>query len=109
MLAVMLLKHHGIRSASHFHSWHAASEQLSLKVGMVHAYWLLPAGLSLLNLSLDTLRPERFERMTRRQGHDRVLETLDLALTLGFDPVKVSFLRTATEHGRYASTSLWAS
>ena len=60
------------------------------------------AGLSLLNLSLDTLRPERFERMTRRRGHDRVLETLDLALTLGFDPVKVRL-------GAPAVTSLWAS
>lgn len=50
---------------------------------------LLRAGLSLLNLSLDTLKPERFERMTRRRGHDRVLETLQLALSLGFDPVKV--------------------
>lgn len=47
-------------------------------------------GLSLLNLSLDTLRPDRFEQMTRRRGHDRVLETLDLALSLGFDPVKVN-------------------
>ena len=47
------------------------------------------AGLSLLNLSLDTLRPDRFEQMTRRRGHERVLETLDLALSLGFDPVKV--------------------
>lgn len=60
------------------------------------------AGLSLLNLSLDTLRPERFERMTRRRGHDRVLETLDLALTLGFDPVKVRL-------GAHAITSLCAS
>ena len=48
-----------------------------------------PAGLSLLNLSLDTLQPDRFEQMTRRRGHERVLETLDLALSLGFDPVKV--------------------
>ena len=46
-------------------------------------------GLSLLNLSLDTLKPDRFEQMTRRRGHDRVLETLDLALRLGFSPVKV--------------------
>lgn len=60
--------------------------------------WLLDAGLSLLNLSLDTLRPERFERMTRRRGHDRVLETLDLALSLGFDPVKVKLRRIAIGH-----------
>ncbi len=52
---------------------------------------LSAAGLSLLNLSLDTLRPERFEQMTRRRGHERVLETLDLALSLGFEPVKVPY------------------
>ena len=50
-----------------------------------------------MNLSLDTLRPERFERMTRRRGHDRVLETLDLALRLGFAPVKVSLSYFAVE------------
>ena len=47
-------------------------------------------GLSLINVSLDTLQPERFERMTRRKGHDRVLKTIDHALDLGFDPVKVN-------------------
>ena len=40
-------------------------------------------GLSLLNISLDTLRPERFEAMTRRRGHDRVLRAIDTALQLG--------------------------
>ena len=69
--------------------------QLSLNAASAHADWSLHAGLSLLNLSLDTLRPERFEHMTRRRGHDRVLETLDLALTLGFDPVKVRLWFTA--------------
>lgn len=53
---------------------------------------LCVTGLSLLNLSLDTLRADRFEQMTRRRGHERVLETLDLALSLGFDPVKVGSL-----------------
>ena len=50
----------------------------------------LPAtGLSLLNISLDTLRPERFEAMTRRRGLHRVLDTLQQAVDLGYDPVKV--------------------
>lgn len=48
------------------------------------------AGLSLLNISLDTLRPERFEAMTRRRGHDRVLRAVDAALALGYDPVKIN-------------------
>ena len=47
------------------------------------------AGLSLLNISLDTLRPERFEQMTRRRGQERVLETIHHAVELGFEPVKV--------------------
>ena len=47
------------------------------------------AGLSLLNISLDTLRPERFEAMTRRRGLHRVLDTLQQAVGLGYDPVKV--------------------
>jgi len=51
---------------------------------------LKKAGLSLLNLSLDTLRPERFERMTRRKGHGRVLQAIDTALDIGYDPVKVN-------------------
>lgn len=44
------------------------------------------AGLSLLNISLDTLQPERFVAMTRRQGHDRVLRSIWQAAELGFDP-----------------------
>jgi len=51
---------------------------------------LQDAGLSLLNISLDTLRAERFEQMTRRRGHSRVLQTIQDAIHLGFDPVKVN-------------------
>lgn len=54
---------------------------------MVHL--LLHAGVSLLNISLDTLRPDRFEQMTRRRGLERVLETIHAAVDHGFDPVKV--------------------
>ena len=45
--------------------------------------------MTLLNISLDTLRPERFEQMTRRKGHDRVLRSIQHAIDLGYDPVKV--------------------
>ena len=48
------------------------------------------AGLSLINLSLDTLKPSRFEQMTRRRGHERVLNAIDKALDLGYDPVKLN-------------------
>ncbi|MEM7787008.1 MAG: radical SAM protein, partial [Bacteroidota bacterium] len=37
---------------------------------------LARAGLADLTLSLDTLRPDRFERVTRRPGLDRVLSAL---------------------------------
>jgi hypothetical protein len=45
-----------------------------------------PPGLSLLNISLDTLRPERFVAMTRRQGHERVMAAIRAAADMGFDP-----------------------
>jgi len=45
---------------------------------------LRAAGLRRLNISLDTLRPERFERLTRRPGHDRVLEGISAARAAGF-------------------------
>ncbi|XP_026496249.2 uncharacterized protein Mocs1 [Vanessa tameamea] len=48
------------------------------------------AGLRALNLSLDSLRPARFESMARRPGLPRVLASMDLALQLGFDSVKVN-------------------
>lgn len=48
--------------------------------------------MTLLNISLDTLRQDRFEQMTRRRGLDRVLEAIQTAIDLGFAPVKVSRL-----------------
>ena len=47
-------------------------------------------GLNLLNLSLDTLKPERFVQLTRRKGHGRVMAAIDEALELGYTPVKVN-------------------
>eukprot|EP00898_Chlorokybus_atmophyticus_P009176 jgi/Chlat1/925/Chrsp108S01425 len=51
---------------------------------------LQAAGLNLLNISLDTLVPEKFEFLTRRKGHDKVLHAIDTALQQGFSPVKVN-------------------
>lgn len=50
---------------------------------------LQEAGLNALNISLDSLQQERFENLTRRRGHGRVLESIHKAVQLGFDPVKV--------------------
>ncbi|KAL8495889.1 hypothetical protein ACS0TY_019856 [Phlomoides rotata] len=51
---------------------------------------LKECGLSLLNISLDTLVPAKFEFMTRRKGHERVMKSIDAAIELGYNPVKVN-------------------
>jgi cyclic pyranopterin phosphate synthase len=48
------------------------------------------AGLRRVNVSLDTLRSDVFERITRRTGLHRVLEGLDTARRVGLSPVKVN-------------------
>ncbi|XP_050530822.1 molybdenum cofactor biosynthesis protein 1 isoform X2 [Daktulosphaira vitifoliae] len=50
------------------------------------------AGLNALNISLDTLQSQKYEKITRRDGGllKRVLVGIDLALQLGFNPVKVN-------------------
>ena len=48
------------------------------------------AGLRRVNVSLDTLRPERFAELTRRAGLDHVIDGIDAALAAGFHPVKVN-------------------
>jgi cyclic pyranopterin phosphate synthase len=51
---------------------------------------LYAAGLRRLNVHLDTLDRERFERITRRDELGRVLEGLDAAKRLGFGPIKLN-------------------
>lgn len=48
------------------------------------------AGLSRINISCDSLRPDRFRAMTGRGQLDRVLEGIDAAIAAGFDPVKIN-------------------
>ncbi|KZT43897.1 molybdenum cofactor biosynthesis prote, partial [Sistotremastrum suecicum HHB10207 ss-3] len=47
-------------------------------------------GLTHLNLSLDTLDPHKFEIMTRRPGHQAVLQSLEAALASGLESVKLN-------------------
>ncbi|HEY1738090.1 MAG TPA: GTP 3',8-cyclase MoaA [Acidimicrobiia bacterium] len=54
------------------------------------AHDLAAAGLDRVNVSLDSLRRERFLALTRRDELDRVLEGIDAALDAGLDPVKVN-------------------
>lgn len=42
------------------------------------------AGLTHLNISLDTLRADRFASLTRRRGLEKVLAAIDLALDYGY-------------------------
>ncbi|MFQ5468733.1 MAG: GTP 3',8-cyclase MoaA [Gammaproteobacteria bacterium] len=51
---------------------------------------LLNAGLTGVNISLDSLQKNKFERITRRSGLDKVLESIDLAIDLGYPRVKVN-------------------
>ncbi|KAI3407483.1 GTP 3' [Psidium guajava] len=47
-------------------------------------------GLNSINISLDTLVPAKFEFLTRRKGHEKVLESINAAVGLGYNPVKVN-------------------
>lgn len=50
---------------------------------------LYDAGLHRVTVSLDTLRPERFRALTRRDTFDRVLEGIDVVVKLGFPALKL--------------------
>ncbi len=51
---------------------------------------LVDAGLRRVNISLDTLRPERFEIIARRPGLAAVLRGIDAAIAYGLAPVKIN-------------------
>uniref|UniRef100_A0A8C9U4I4 Molybdenum cofactor biosynthesis protein 1 n=1 Tax=Scleropages formosus TaxID=113540 RepID=A0A8C9U4I4_SCLFO len=48
------------------------------------------AGLDLLNVSLDSLVPSRFEFIVRRKGFHKVMEGIEKAIEMGYNPVKVN-------------------
>jgi len=47
-------------------------------------------GICRINVSLDSLRPERFFRITRRDLFHKVWEGIEEAQRLGFDPLKIN-------------------
>lgn len=55
-----------------------------------HARALRAAGLMRVNVSLDTLDADRFQRMTRGGKLDVVLRGIDAALDAGFDEIKLN-------------------
>ncbi|WEV28503.1 GTP 3',8-cyclase MoaA [Streptomyces sp. 71268] len=60
-------------------------------IGLVRtATALRGAGLDRVNVSLDTLRPDVFQTMTRRKRHQDVLDGLAAARAAGLTPVKVN-------------------
>ena len=51
---------------------------------------LKTAGIQRLNISLDSLRADRFYEITRSNSFDRVMEGIAAAKQAGFDPIKIN-------------------
>jgi len=51
---------------------------------------LLAAGLHRINISLDSLEPLKFEKITRTRSYDTVMRSIDKAQSTAFAPVKVN-------------------
>ena len=51
---------------------------------------LVDAGLERINVSLDTLRPERFKEITKRDRFDEVMAGLEAAKRAGLSPIKIN-------------------
>jgi len=60
---------------------------------------LYDAGLRRINISLDTLHPDRFRQIARRDGLDKVLDGILAAKKAGFHPIKINAvsIRSFTE------------
>lgn len=53
---------------------------------------LKAAGLSRVNISLDTLRSDRFKELTRRNGLEKVLAGIEAAERVGMLPIKINVI-----------------
>jgi cyclic pyranopterin phosphate synthase len=70
---------------------------------------LKEAGLTRINVSLDTLDPARFARMTRGGRLDEVLAGVDAALAAGFAPIKLNAVVVRGENdGELESLVRWS-
>ena len=63
-----------------------------------YAKELKAAGLSRVNISLDTLNPEKFRQITRTGNLDDVLKGIDAAIEAELLPVKINFVRMKGEN-----------
>jgi GTP 3',8-cyclase len=77
----------GLADLSGIESLHMTSNGLLFEK---FAQPLLDAGLTGVNFSLDTFDEEKFKKITRRSGSDKVLAAIDRSLELGFTSVKVN-------------------
>lgn len=77
-------------------------EDLSLSTNATqlarYAAGLKAAGVGRLNVSLDSLRPERIAKITGRPVLGRVLEGLEAAKAAGFSPIKINMVALAGEN-----------
>ncbi len=62
------------------------------------AVQLKEAGLNRVNISLDTLNPEKFRKITRTGNIDDVLKGIDAAIQAELLPVKINFVRIPGEN-----------
>lgn len=63
-----------------------------------YAKELKKAGLKRVNISLDTLDPQKFRKITRLGNLNDVLQGINSALEAGLDPVKINFVRIPGEN-----------
>lgn len=59
---------------------------------------LKEAGLNRVNISLDTLDPEKFRKITRGGKVEDVIRGIDAAIEAGLSPVKINFVRIPGEN-----------
>ena len=77
-------------------------EDLSLSTNATqlekHARALKAAGVTRLNVSLDSLRPERIERINGRPVFDKVMAGIQAAKAAGFAPIKINMVALAGDN-----------
>ncbi len=56
------------------------------------------AGLKRINISLDTLNPEKYKAITRIGDIKNVLNGIEEAIKVGFNPIKINFVRIPGEN-----------
>lgn len=54
------------------------------------AQQLFDAGLKRINISLDTLQPERFKLLSRRDGLNDMLKGIEASINAGLNPIKIN-------------------